>query len=82
MVFLLFAYPAAQEDEIAAFIYDSGGKIYERSQISSRLKELKMTKKKASAEAYQAFLPRNILRCERFWSQPPPAGVVGPFDRC
>jgi hypothetical protein len=62
MVFLLFVYPAAQEDEIAAFIYDSGGKIYERSQISKRLIELKMTKKKGSTEAYQALTPRNILR--------------------
>jgi hypothetical protein len=77
MVFLLFAYPAAQEDEIAAFIYDSGGKIYERSQISKRLKELKMTKKKGSTEAYQAFTERNILKCRRFWSHPPPLGVVG-----
>jgi hypothetical protein len=81
MVFLLFAYPEAQEDEIAAFIYDSGGQIYERSQISKRLNELAMTKKKASTEAYQAYTPRNIQRCERFWSQPPPVGIVG-LPRC
>jgi hypothetical protein len=81
MVFLLFAYPEAQEDEIAAFIYDSGGQIYERSQISKRLKELNMTKKKASTEAYQAYTPRNILTCEQFWSQPPPVGIVG-IPRC
>jgi hypothetical protein len=81
MVFFLFAYPSAHEDEIATFIYDSGGDIYERSQISKRLKELKMTKKKASTEAYQAFYPRNILKCQRFWSQPPPVGVVD-VPRC
>lgn len=77
MVFLLFACPEAQEDEITAFIYGSGGQIYERSQILKRLNELAMTKKEASTEAYQAYTPRNILRCDRFWSQPPPVRIVG-----
>ena len=36
-----------------------------------------MTRKIASIEAYQAFLPDNLLKCELFWSRGPPLGVVG-----
>ena len=36
-----------------------------------------MTKKRASTEAYQAFLPRNIRKFRRFWTQPPPIGING-----
>ena len=37
---------------------------------------MEVTRKVASTEAYQAFFPRNIWRCNIFWSQPPPLGVV------
>jgi hypothetical protein len=39
------------------------------------MKELKMSLKKASTEAYQAFTPRNLLRAELFWSQLSPLGI-------
>ena len=85
----LYAYPEAQADEIAMFIYEHGGEIYNRGTISRRMKELKMTRKAASTEAYQAFTPRNLLRAELFWTRPPPLGVfqiprrqLVDFDEC
>jgi hypothetical protein len=73
----LYVYPKTQADEIAMFIYKNGGtRVYSRSQILTRLLELKLTGKQASTEAYQAFTPINLLRAELFWSSPPPLGVV------
>jgi hypothetical protein len=47
----LFAYPEAQADEIAMFIYEQGdGGVYSRSQISTRMKELQFSRKAASTE--------------------------------
>jgi hypothetical protein len=51
---LLFAHLDATIDEMAAHIYNEGGKMYSSQQISKRLKELDITKKLASVEAYQA----------------------------
>jgi len=69
-------YPSAEHDEMATFIYNEGGRLYSRQDISKRLIDMEVTRKVASTEAYQAFLPRNIWRCNMFWSQPPPLGVV------
>jgi hypothetical protein len=85
----LYAYPEAQADEIAMFIFENGGGIYNRGAISNRMKDLKMTRKAASTEAYQAFTPRNLLRAELFWSRQPPLGIFQvrrrlfvDFDEC
>lgn len=77
MVIYLTAYPDAELDEIAAYIVNNGGDLHSTATICRRLKELKMTRKKASIEAYQAFHPRNILRRDQFFGLPPPLGVVG-----
>ena len=77
MWMFLVAYPEAQDDEVAAFIAEHTGNIYKRNQISRRKKELGITRKRSSTEANQAFLPRNVLRRERFWTLPPPVGVAG-----
>ena len=77
MTIFLFAFPDATEDEIAACLYDQTQQIYSRQDVSRRLTELKLTKKKASTEAYQAFTPENIQKAEEFWSQGPPIGVHG-----
>mmetsp|Transcript_40189 Transcript_40189/g.45907 ORF Transcript_40189/g.45907 Transcript_40189/m.45907 type:complete len:221 (-) Transcript_40189:115-777(-) len=37
---------------------------------------MKITRKRASTESYEAFTPQNIWRCDMFWSQPPPLCVV------
>lgn len=75
MSIFLFAWPEAEADEVATYIYNNSGNLYSRQDISSRMKDLDLTKKVASTEAYQAFEPRNVLRVQLFWSQPPPLGV-------
>jgi hypothetical protein len=74
---LLTIYPDAGGDEATIFLYDNGGNIYNRADISKRLDELRLSKKVSSTEAYQAFEPRNILRAELFWTRGPPLGVYG-----
>jgi GH24 family phage-related lysozyme (muramidase) len=54
----LFIYPEVQADEIAMFIYKNGGDVYENSVILRQLKDLQLTGKCASTEAYQAFTPQ------------------------
>jgi hypothetical protein len=74
-IFLL-AHPDADDDEVAVFIVNNGGQLYDRQLISKRKEELDISRKVASIEAYQAFLPRNILRAEQFFNLPPPLGIV------
>ena len=75
LVIFLYAFPDAHADEIATFIWNESGELYDLPTISKRLKELHMTKKRASTEAYQAYTPANLLRARWFWEQPPPLGV-------
>ncbi|GKZ00788.1 hypothetical protein MPSEU_001030500 [Mayamaea pseudoterrestris] len=89
LAIILFAHPEASVDQIATFIYANTGEVVSRSQVSERMAELQISKKKASTEAYQAFTPVNMLRATWFWSQPPPLGVVTvrrnqfiDFDEC
>jgi hypothetical protein len=69
-------WPCGSADEACTFIYNNGGDIYERPDISKRLKELDYSRKISSTEAYQAFTPINMLKCDLFFSQPPPLGIV------
>ena len=75
MVCFIIAHPTATCEEIAVYIYNEGGDLYNNSTISKRLKELQITKKKASTEAYQALRPENQYRVYSFWNYPPPLGV-------
>jgi hypothetical protein len=77
MSLFLVIFPDADADEITLFIYNHGGQVYERSEITKRMQELGLTKKIASTEAYQAFTPENVLKAELFWTSAPPLGVVG-----
>ena len=54
-------YPQASQDEMALYIYSKGGGMYINSLISKRLSESQVTYKKVSVEAYDTFLPRNLL---------------------
>ena len=76
LVIFLIIHPKAHLDEIATFIYNEGGGLYSRQDLSKCLKALKVTYKVGSTEAYQAFLPHNIWRCDMFWSRSPPLGIV------
>ena len=77
MFLFVWVYPDASNDEIATFIFNSGGPIYSNAVISARMKKMHLTRKVASKEAYQAFTPESIWRAKIFWSKPPPLGVVG-----
>ena len=68
MVFFISVYPDADADEVATYIVNNGGNVYDRQTISKRLQELGFTRKRASTEVYQAFLPHNILRVQQFWT--------------
>ena len=73
----LHIYPRAKDDEIAAFIFSNGGNIYSRKDISRRCKELKLTRKRASLEASNAYTLRNSIRTRQFWTMGPRVGVYG-----
>ena len=75
LVIYITAWPDATLDEMAVFMYNEGGVLYSRQTISKRLKELEITKKKASTEAYQAQRPDVQLRVWEFWNCPPPLGI-------
>ena len=72
----IYIYPRASSDQHAAFILRNGGsRVYSRSDISRRCKELDLKRKKCSLEAYKAFTPRNQLLFDMFFSEPFPMGV-------
>jgi hypothetical protein len=75
LVLAITIYPDSNEDKITTFIYNEGGGLYPNSTISSRLKELNISRKVVSTEAYQAFTPINLFKVESFWTRPPPLGV-------
>lgn len=77
MINFIIAHPDGTIDEIAAFIYNQGGELYSRSAISKRLKDLEITKKKASTEAYQAQREDVQFRVWAFFACGPPLGICG-----
>jgi len=76
MAIWLLIWPNATNDEIAAFIFNNGGELYSREVISEWMKDMKITKKKAFTEAYQAMTPINIKKAKWFWSKPPSLGII------
>jgi hypothetical protein len=54
LITFITAWPDATRVEMAVFIYNEGGDLYSVQAISKRLKELKITIKKASIEGFQA----------------------------
>jgi hypothetical protein len=75
LVVLLFTHPNANINEMAAHIYNEGGGMYSSQQISKRLKELAITKKIASVEAYQAQTEAVQHRVFSIWNRAPPLGI-------
>ena len=65
MALWLFIWPCATGDQIGAFIFNQSGAMYSREAISQRMKEMELTRKKASTEAYQAFNRINLLAQSR-----------------
>ena len=77
LVVFLLSYPDATTDEMVVNIYNGGGELYDGRLVAAHLKDLQITKKKASTEAYQALTPENLMRAHLFWNRPPPLGVMG-----
>ena len=77
LVTFLVGYPDATADEVIIFLYNQGGASYSRQVVYERLKELNITRKRASTEAYQASRPDVLHRKWTFWNCPPRLGVVG-----
>ena len=74
---LSIVHPQASQDEMAMYIFSEGGSLYSNPLISKRLNELRVTYKKVSVEAYDAFSERNVLREGLFWTRGLPLGKVG-----
>lgn len=69
LVFFLIAHPDALLEEMAIFLYNEGAtEVYSTSLISKRLKELGVSKKKASIEAFQALRPDVLWKEHCFWN--------------
>ena len=73
----IIAHPDAGIDEMAVYIYNQGGGLYSTALISKRLKELKVTSKRSSTEAFQALRPDVLFVEQCFWNRPPPLGIFG-----
>jgi hypothetical protein len=78
LVFFLIAHPDALLEEMAIFLYNEGAaEVYSTRLISKRLKELGVSKKKASIEAFQALRPDVLWKEHCFWNFGPPLGICG-----
>ena len=73
----VYIYPLACADELCAFIVANGGEVYERFAIYKRLKEMEITRKKGSIEAFEGYSDANLNREFSFFNSPPRAGVQG-----
>ena len=77
MALAYYIWPDAHLNEVAAFIYNNGGGLYYDQEIQRRKQELGLTRKRSSVESFDAYSFENRMRCELFFSRPPPLGVVG-----
>jgi hypothetical protein len=77
LITFITAWPDATLIEMAVFIYNDGADLYSVQAISKRHKELKITKKKASFEGFQAQQPDVHFKVWGFWNRPPPLGIYG-----
>eukprot|EP00536_Pseudo-nitzschia_multiseries_P013304 jgi/Psemu1/34767/gm1.34767_g len=77
LVVCIIIYPQVQLDESARYLYNNGAGLYSNQLTSQRLKELQITNKKPSIEAFKAYSPANMRRELLFWNIQLPIGVVG-----
>jgi hypothetical protein len=77
LVTFLKVWPKAHLNEMAIFINNKGGPLYPIMVISKRLDEMKITKKRASTEAYQAQREDVQFCVWSFWNCLPPLGIFG-----
>jgi hypothetical protein len=72
LVTYITAWPDATLDEMVVFIYNKGGGLYSRQAISTCLRELDITKKRASTKGFQTQQLDVQFRVWGFWNCPPP----------
>ena len=72
LVTYITEWPDATLDKMVVFIYNEGGGLYSRQAISNCLRELDITKKRASTEGYQMQQPDVQFPVWGFWNCPPP----------
>ncbi len=75
LVTILVAHLESTQDEMAAFVYNKSGTLYSKQGISEHLDNLKITKKKASIEAFQASSAEVQFRVFTYCNCPPPLGI-------
>lgn len=75
LVTFLRAHPTAHLDEMSIWIYNQGGRLYDRQTVSRRLKDLGISKKKVSTEGYQAQSDDAQFRVHAFFNYPLPLGI-------
>jgi hypothetical protein len=76
------AFPYATTYEVIAFLWnaqpdDGNQKLFSLKQVLEAEDLLGLSRKRGSVTAFQAKLPRNILKREIFWNVDFPAGIVG-----
>jgi hypothetical protein len=71
----LMAWPETYIEELTVFVYNEGGPLLSKQTLSKRLQELRITKKRASTEAYQAQCEDVQFRVWSFWNCPLPLGI-------
>ena len=77
LLIFLMAYPESCIREMRAFIANaSDGRVFSCGQVSCRLAELDITRKRASTEAYQAYSPVNLHKRDVFFNHPLPFGIA------
>jgi hypothetical protein len=75
LITFIVAHSDATQDKMAPFIYNEGGELFSKLRISEHLKNLKITKKKASIKAFQALDEEVQFRVFTFWNYLPPLGI-------
>jgi hypothetical protein len=75
LVTFLIAHPDSTQDEMAAFVYNKGGALYSKQRNSKHLKDLEITKKKASIKAFQASSAEVQFTVFTYWNCAPPLGI-------
>lgn len=71
-------FPHASCSQCAAFIalHSGDGKVLTNNEITRALKDMNMTRKRASTVAYQAFTPVNLHKHFKYWNYNFPGGIA------
>jgi len=81
LIMYRLAWPKCSADEMRAFLFRNGPLghriLYSKADITKAENRIGLERKVGSTTAYQFETPLNLHRRHRFWTLPPPYGVVG-----